>query len=279
MADPSPKKPVVFTDLDGTLLDHDTYSWRAAAPALGACRARHVPVVMVSSKTRAEMEPLGSELGIEAPFAVENGGAVYLPRKEFPEPPEGGREDGPWWRIEPGSPYREIVPALEEISGKLGVRLEGFAGMSVDRIMEVTGLDREGARLAAAREYDEPFVAPRTGMEAMLAKAAASRGLRVSGGGRFFHLHGDNDKGRAVRLVVEAYGKRGLEVVSAGLGDSHNDESMLKVVDHPYFVGPPERTPRDIPRLVVTKRTGPEGWNLAVLDFLSWCAGRGRGTP
>ena len=30
---------VIFTDLDGTLLDADTYSWAAATPALEALRA------------------------------------------------------------------------------------------------------------------------------------------------------------------------------------------------------------------------------------------------
>ena len=35
-----PVSPVVFSDLDGTLLDHDTYSFEPAADALALLRAR-----------------------------------------------------------------------------------------------------------------------------------------------------------------------------------------------------------------------------------------------
>lgn len=34
---------LVFTDLDGTLLDHDTYSWEAARPALDRLKRQQVP--------------------------------------------------------------------------------------------------------------------------------------------------------------------------------------------------------------------------------------------
>jgi len=50
------KKPVFFSDLDGTLLDARTYSFDAALPALGILRARRVPLVVCSSKTRTEIE-------------------------------------------------------------------------------------------------------------------------------------------------------------------------------------------------------------------------------
>ena len=54
---------VIFTDLDGTLLDHDTYEWKEAEPALDLCKKLGVPVVFVSSKTRAEIEVLRRQDG------------------------------------------------------------------------------------------------------------------------------------------------------------------------------------------------------------------------
>ena len=59
---------LVFTDLDGTLLDHDTYGWEAASPALAQCRERGIPIVLVSSKTRAEMDNLRRRMGLSMPF-------------------------------------------------------------------------------------------------------------------------------------------------------------------------------------------------------------------
>jgi hypothetical protein len=73
------KHYVVFTDLDGTLLDHDTYGWEEALPALERCKRLLIPIVLVSSKTRAEMDQLRIKLSISAPFISENGGGIFSP--------------------------------------------------------------------------------------------------------------------------------------------------------------------------------------------------------
>ena len=70
---------VVFTDLDGTLLDHDTYGWEEARPALERCKRLFIPIVLVSSKTRAEMDHLRVKLSISSPFISENGGGIFFP--------------------------------------------------------------------------------------------------------------------------------------------------------------------------------------------------------
>ena len=45
--------PVIYTDLDGTLLDHDTYSANEAKEILGKLSASQVPVIPATSKTYA----------------------------------------------------------------------------------------------------------------------------------------------------------------------------------------------------------------------------------
>jgi HAD superfamily hydrolase (TIGR01484 family) len=70
---------LVFSDLDGCLLDERTYRWDAARPALEALGSRGVPLLLCSSKTRAEMEALAGGLGLAWPFIVENGGALVIP--------------------------------------------------------------------------------------------------------------------------------------------------------------------------------------------------------
>src|SRR4029434_2576627 len=70
---------LVITDLDGTLLDHETYSWEAAHAAVDQLRRRDIPLILCTSKTRAETEDWRKELGNEHPFIVENGGALLIP--------------------------------------------------------------------------------------------------------------------------------------------------------------------------------------------------------
>ena len=46
---------VIFSDLDGTLLDSQTYSFQAAEPALLALRKQGTPLVLCTSKTRVKV--------------------------------------------------------------------------------------------------------------------------------------------------------------------------------------------------------------------------------
>jgi len=267
----------VFTDLDGTLLDKETYSWDKAAPALSACRDARVPVVMVSSKTRAEMVVLARDLGLSLyPFVAENGGAVFFPeRGPLPVPPDARPAGDGWHAWELGAPYPDLVAALREIRDALSLSVEGFSDLSPVQIARRTGLSEEEAALAARREYDEPFFAEE-GQARRLAQAAEKKGLFVTLGGRAHHLHGNTDKGRAVARLAALFRRANPGVVSMGLGDGPNDVSMLREVRVPVWLGPKDLAP-DIPRLVLPPPAGPEGWNLAVSSFLRQTVARSFG--
>ena len=83
---------LVFSDLDGSLLDHDTYSHAAAAPALQRLDQHHIPLILVSSKTRVEIERLRSDLNNSHPFISENGAAVFVPKALSAEQPADTRD-------------------------------------------------------------------------------------------------------------------------------------------------------------------------------------------
>ena len=71
---------IVMTDLDGTLLDHQSYRCTAAQPALAALKQRQIPCIMNSSKTFSEMVQLRAELDFSDGFASENGAALFIPK-------------------------------------------------------------------------------------------------------------------------------------------------------------------------------------------------------
>jgi len=77
---------VIFSDLDNCLLERDSYDFSEASGALDEIRRRNIPLVLVSSKTRAEIELHRSSLAITAPFVVESGGALYLQKGLCPGP-------------------------------------------------------------------------------------------------------------------------------------------------------------------------------------------------
>lgn len=264
---------VLFTDLDGSLLDAETYSFDGARPALEELRRRSIPIVACTSKTAAETVHFLRRLEEDAPFIVESGAGVYLPDREFEGlGPAGERRDG-CRLVKLAAGYDEVLRAMAEIRERVRGSVRGFHDMTAEEIAQETGLSVEMAKLAKGREFDEPFQVEPDESAADLEALAARRGLRLSRGGRFWHLHGDTDKGRAVRLVASLYEKRWGRIRTLGAGDSAMDLPLLEAVDVPLIVAKPGGTydPALVERLRTPVRSevpGSEGWSRGILRAL-----------
>ena len=270
---------IVYTDLDGSLLDSTTYSYEAATPALTALREQGIPLVLVSSKTRAEMEPLRERLAHRDPFIVENGGAVFVPHGLFDFPLERMRTRSPYQVIELGLPYHMLREVLKEIEEAVETPLHGFGDLSIEAIMQVTGLPHADAILAKQREYDEPYLLQ--GPQALIeevCKQIVTRGLRWTKGGRLFHLMGKNDKGQAASVLMRCYLRQQRmsgqteRIETVGIGDSINDAALLAMVDYPILVQKPDGSydpDIHLPGMIRAPGIGPVGWNEAMLELLA----------
>ena len=208
-------KWIVVTDLDGCLLDARTYSWEAHRGTIEELRRRAVPVVLCTSKTRAETEPLRRAMGIDSPYIVESGGAIVFADRT----------------VVLGAPHERVLDALEQL--KTLVPARGFSGMTVEEIAADSGLTLEQARAAKKREYDEPFRC-----DADPTVAAFRIGWRCSRGGRYWHLHGNTDKGKAVRRLLQEMGP----ARTIGIGDSMLDLHLLEAVDVRCAIAKPDGT-------------------------------------
>ena len=262
---------IVFTDLDGSLLDPETNSWNAARPALELLDAQGVPWVMVSSKTREEIEELRGDLGHPHPFVVENGGAVYIPHGYFGFPVDNALVRDGYETLEWGTPYRDLVLALKDASATARCPVTGFHEMSLDQVCAATGLSPQRAALAMRREYDEPFLAPANPRIPQLLTAIEQAGFRWTHGGRFYHICGNNDKATAVAALLRLFTRQHGHVTSIGLGDGLNDLPMLKAVDIPVLIR--SRRPPSIHFRTMgaryTRSVGPQGWSEAVMELLA----------
>ncbi len=262
---------VIFTDLDGSLLDAETYRYDAARAALEELTACQVPLVLCTSKTRAEVEPLRQELGNTDPFIVENGGGVYIPNSYFSEVPAQAIKRDHYDVIELGVPYSQLREGLRTVEDKVGVRLTGFGDMSVEDIVAKTGLTPIQASHAKQREYDEPFLLSDPSKMFEISHEAGQVGLRVLVGGRFVHIVGGSDKGPACRELIALYRRHWGDLTTAAFGESLNDLPMLKQVDHPFLVERPGGGYQEgmaFKELAFLKGVGPDGWARGVLQLL-----------
>ena len=262
---------VVFTDLDGTLLDGKSYSWDLARPALEQLRRRGIPCVLATSKTRAEVEFWRSLMGNRDPFIVENGAAVFVPRRYFPFEIPAATSRGDFEVLAWGTPYRVLVTALGEASQSARCRVVGFHQMTVQAVSDACGMPREQAVLAKHREYDEPFLIMEPARAGALLDELEARGLHWTEGGRFHHVCGLHDKALAVRNVTRWFGQLHEHVTTIGLGDGLNDVSLLNAVDIPVVLR--SRFTSDladrIPHALLTAEPGPPGWSDAILKLIA----------
>ncbi|ARC89872.1 mannosyl-3-phosphoglycerate phosphatase [Rhodovulum sp. MB263] len=249
---------LIFTDLDGTLLDHETYSHAEAAPALRALRAAGVPVILASSKTAAEIAPLRTELGLSAyPAIVENGAGRLEPDAEAPR--TGGR-------------YRALRSALSQVPAPLRSRFKGFGDGGTEWIAEVTGLAPEAAALAARRLYSEPGIwsGSETEKSAFLA-ALQAQGVSGREGGRFLTLSFGASKAGQMAEIAARY----TTPFVVALGDAPNDREMLEQADQGFIIANPHRAPmpplagEETGRIQRIAAAGPKGWNLALRQVIS----------
>ena len=269
------KRVLIFTDLDGTLLDAENYSFKEALPALEKIKKRKIPLILCSSKTKAELELYQKRLKIEDPFISENGGAIFIPPGYFRQMPAELKKRGKHLVLELGTPYPQIRRKFLEVFDKLNLKAVGFGDLKDEEISSLLNLSKAEAKLARKRECDEPFYFLKK-IEKEKIKLAErefnKNGLSLTTGGKLFHLTGGNDKGKAVKILTQIYRSNWEnDLLTIGLGDSSNDLSLLESVDIAVLVrkkdGSYEQDILDKLSIYKASGIGPPGWNQAVLHL------------
>ena len=78
------KRYLIFTDLDGTLLDHDNYSLGNNKKMISTIINNKNEIIFNTSKTFSECKKLLKELKLSnMPFSTENGAVLYFPKIRF----------------------------------------------------------------------------------------------------------------------------------------------------------------------------------------------------
>jgi len=249
---------LIFSDLDGTLLDSN-YDFSAALPALQLAERHEFPIILSSSKTRAEMETIRSAIGNVHPFIPENGGAAVFPAA------------GQYETIQFGRSYANLTATLHQLAKRSQIGVRGFADMTAIEVATLTGLTVEQAALAKQREYDEPFLMLAEKGEAKLLQTIEEAGLRWTRGGQFFHITGTNDKGVAARAIRDRYALEHPRLTTIALGDAPNDIELLRFAEVPVIIRSAHTAELAamLPNARVTRLAGPAGWNEAVIDLVN----------
>ena len=269
------KKPIIFSDLDGTLLDHYSYKSTAADATLQQLQQAKIPVILNTSKTLAELEVIKTELKLDTPFIIENGAAVYIPKNPFDIQPKDTESIGDYWVKSFCLPSKHWLDLLTEHSHDFKQYYRGFSSLSAEELGQITGLDLAQAARAKQRQYGEPiqWLGDKETKKAFISHLV-ELGANVVHGGRFIHVGGFCDKGQALIWLTEQYREHynNFSVYTLALGDGENDTPMLDAADIAVQIRSPVH---DFPALYrkyqtsQTKLYGPEGWAESIQHLLA----------
>ena len=260
-------KTVIFTDLDGTFLNHDDYSFDDAKESLELLKNRNVPIIFTTSKTRMEVEVLQKKVGITEPFIIENGAAIFFPKnyQNFNLDLLDNFNNYNVYQL--GLRYNKILDFYNRY--KKEYKMLGFSDMGIKEIIKYTGLDNNSAMLSKKRDFTEPFLIEDESLLEDLQKIASLYNIKITKGGRFYHLIGKSqDKGLAVKKAIEIFEQLYNEKIDAiGLGDGVNDIAMFKNVHKAIIIKNHNDQYVDYDSKNVQKSSykGSKGWNEMVL--------------
>lgn len=255
---------VVFSDLDATLLDHHNYRFEAANVALEKLKQGNIPLVLNSSKTKPEMQKIRHQLRNQHPYIIENGAALVIPAHYFQNEAEE--------IVNFSSEYASILAVLETLKAE-GFQFRHFSSLTVAEVSELTSLSETDAEKAKDRFGSEPLLWDDSEENLVqFTERINKQQLKLIKGGRFYHVVGLFDKGRAVAYALRLFeGKYSPnEILSIGLGDSPNDIPMLETVDIAIVIKSGRTSEMQLTNAntIFSRLEGPAGWNDEMLSLL-----------
>jgi len=270
---------LIFTDLDGSLLDHHTYSFAPAANYLDRLETQGIPVIPITSKTRAEVLSFRQTINNQHPFIIENGAAICIPKGYFNQRPERATELGvneQYWIISNTEPRSQWIEILNQVGKPFADEYQTFSSICIDQGVEglalLTGLTLEQATLAQQREYSESIHwLGSDSRKADFIQQLNDAGAHLLQGGRFLSMGGNIDKGRALLQLQALYQAQYGQCQSIAIGDSYNDISMLEAADSALVIRSPSHTMPALKRtnnVYQSDAIGPNGWVEGIAAWL-----------
>src|SRR5918999_897923 len=296
-----PFHKVVFTDIDGTLVDINTAEHGQETDKLiRLIKERNIPLILTSAKTRLEQNKIREDLGLSDPFIVENGGAIVIPKGYFPdyalrdikcplretqETKNEAKDVNHEIVVELGKPAHYIRAKLSDIRKKYSINFRGVADISIEKLSNLALMSKEQAKRMAQRNYGETILQIQSEDIARFIKYVQEEGMKVIHGGRFFDVTVGTDKGIAVGILKKLFrDKFHNDVTFFGIGDSTNDIPMLNLMDIPILVQRQDSLWVDYGEIkmknavdsssisnnniIKVKGIGPNGWENAIYKIV-----------
>ena len=265
---------LIFTDLDGTFLHNDDFSFGDNINLTKKLQKLGHSVIINSSKTFAEIYELLSRNNLTLPVICETGGGVYLPNDH----PKINKES-----VYPGYTSLYEAPKISEIQSDLYSVLTDFKDdfdffddLDKKEQENLSNLKDDGLILASKRVFTK-LIVWKSNMNKLtrLASILESLNLNIIKGARFCHLCSSFSKGKSMNLLTSYYKQKYRKKLfkTIAIGDSSNDIDMLMQADIPCIVNSIGNSKIDNKELLKNsiKSTSPAplGWQECIGEIVT----------
>lgn len=268
------KQIIVFSDLDGTVLDKNTYHYDDSQEGIKLLLENGATLIFCSSKTPDEQIYLQKRLQIRVPFIFENGAGIAFLSDQTDNNITSDTQIGGYNLSLNGTlGYSHLKDVLMSAASVSGIEVKTFDDLADDELMLLTGLDLQSAMRAKKRYASVTIASPRDDNSmTKLQNALDSSRYSLSKGGRFYTLTELGlDKGSSVLKMLKGISMSRENIITAAIGDASNDLSMLSVVDRPYLLQYMSGAwvPTEINNLVRVPLLNGKGFTYAVKMMLN----------
>ena len=261
------KDILIFTDLDGSLLNHSNFEFYTIKPFILKCLRNNIRIIPNTSKTKNEVEFFSEQLGVDIPFIVENGSAIHnldLVCSHF------------------GKNNKSLILSrtadeiFEIFNNKVPLSLRNqclfLKDMNASKQSKVLGLNGEQLTSALNRLYSIPLIfnGP-IEIKNELISIFNDLDIKLHEGGRVINICDNCSKGDAMKIILKKMEDIKKKYHSIVIGDSPNDISMLALSNQPCVVPLPDQEnlkKLKLKKVIRANQVAPDGWKEVVLKSL-----------
>ncbi len=267
-------KFLIFSDLDGTFLNHNTYSFGSLKDYINNLDLEF-ELIFVTSKTFEEILEIQSKLNINHPFIAENGACIFFPPgylKHTRNTQENFFIHNNHYCFKMSNLKSEdLINSFSVLKKKY--KFCFYSELCNESLCKLTKLKLREAKNSKIRLFTNPIFWKDTNEKLLNFKSDVKKikkGLKILKGGRFLHISDNYNKAIAVKNFIKRIKSISNDrFLTVSLGDSENDICMLESTDYSCIV---KRKANKISlkkkdNIYFSKTEAPDGWRES-LEFV-----------
>lgn len=267
-------KLLIFSDIDGTFLSHDTYSMGALFKYIKNLNI-DFEVIFNTSKTYEETAKINKKLQFNFPFIVENGACIFFPKNYMNNILKKKKllkyKEHFCYKISRLEPNK-VINLLSNIRKKYSFKF--YNELSDKELKNITQLKISDIRLSQNRQFSNPIL----WMDSIKKKETfkkefclSNAGLLIFDGGKFLHILDKYDKGVALQQFLKIINLKKNSFKTISLGDSENDIPMLELTNFACIIKS-RRGKKFIlknKKIYRSNQLAPDGWKESLEHVLT----------